>query len=71
MVYKRSYCVVFEQTKGDEKSIGKVQRDRLIELGEIPIVPFLTWKELNTIAYRWAIIFLKRFETILSLRSLV
>lgn len=66
MVKKWRFCVVFNQTKETEQSLGKLQQDRLANLGEIPVVPFEPWEELNKSAHRWALIFLKRLGHILS-----
>ena len=65
MVNKRSNCVVFNQERGGRQSLSQLQIDRLKDLGDIPLVPFNTWEQLNESAYYWATEYLKRYEPIL------
>jgi len=65
MVEKWRFCVVFNQTKRTKQSLGPLQQDKLADLGEIPVVPFESWEELNESAHRWVLIFLKKLGHIL------
>jgi GH35 family endo-1,4-beta-xylanase len=65
---RRSCCVVFEQMEGTARSLGKLQQDRLLEVGEISVVPFETWKQLCEIAYLWAVDFCKKLSPMLRAR---
>jgi hypothetical protein len=65
---RRSFCVVFDQMEGTARSLGKLQQDRLAELGEIPVVPFETWEQLHEVAYLWGVEFCKRLGSTLRAR---
>jgi hypothetical protein len=68
MTLKRSYCVVFNQMVGTRSAVGQLQLDRIRDLGDVGIVPFLNNKELEDSCYLWATDFCKRLRILLVAR---